>query len=140
MKETTNNLDAEISLDRAWHVWTVMTQAFGKSFASIFGSSPSETWIDGISTLSDAQIKRGCQKILTSGREFPPNLSLFMAACEAWDGRPGAQPARIQGPDNRESKARYGELLERFANAPVGDSSATERAAQWQSLRNFPYS
>jgi hypothetical protein len=58
-----------------------MAELYGPAFAAAYGDKASPLWLAGISSLTDEQCRAGLTKLAKEGREYPANLTQFMAAC-----------------------------------------------------------
>jgi hypothetical protein len=67
---------------RAARVWLAMAELYGPAFAAAYGDKASPLWLAGIASLTDDQCRAGLTKLAKEGREYPANLTQFMAACK----------------------------------------------------------
>lgn len=74
----TDRRTVENSLD----VWSFLTQCYGFYFVDNYGTFPSKVWIDVIKELSDEEIERGKNSVITSGSTYVPRLPQFYAYCK----------------------------------------------------------
>jgi hypothetical protein len=58
-----------------------MVEMYGPAFTSAYGDAPSTLWTLAIGNLTDEQCKSGLERLAKQGREWPPNLGQFVAAC-----------------------------------------------------------
>jgi hypothetical protein len=58
-----------------------MTELYGTAFLSAYGDHPSPLWTAAISELSDDQCRNGLTRLAREAREYPANLTQFVAAC-----------------------------------------------------------
>lgn len=58
-----------------------MVELYGPAFVSAYGESPSPLWLAAIAGLSDEQCKTGLTALARQAREYPANLTQFVAAC-----------------------------------------------------------
>lgn len=66
---------------RAAAVWSSMVELYGSAFTSAYGESPSPLWLAAISELSDDECRVGLTALAKQAREYPANLTQFVAAC-----------------------------------------------------------
>ena len=76
--ETERPLDST----RAMMIWVQLAELFGKAFYRENSESPPKLWIQAIHRLTDQQIARGLANLGNDDLKFPPNLSMFIAACK----------------------------------------------------------
>jgi hypothetical protein len=69
-----------------------MVELYGPAFVSAYGESPSPLWLAAIGGLSDEQCRKGLATLAGQAREYPANLTQFVAAC-----RPPSGPPRYLG-------------------------------------------
>lgn len=67
---------------RAARVWNAMTQLYGTAFLTIYGETPAVLWEAAISKLTDEQCRYGLTKLAEEARDYPANLTEFVAACK----------------------------------------------------------
>lgn len=67
---------------RAAAVWQGMKQLYGVSFMTIQGEVPSALWVAEIAKLSDAECREGLGRLAGEKRQYPANLTEFVAACK----------------------------------------------------------
>jgi hypothetical protein len=67
---------------RSLKVWAQLADMFGKAFFRENGSTPGRLWDMAIHRLTDQQLAAGLAKLGNDGLQFPPNLSMFIAACK----------------------------------------------------------
>jgi hypothetical protein len=77
---------------RAVKVWLAMAELYGPAFAAAYGDQPSQLWLAAIAGLSDEQCRNGLTTLAKQAREYPANLTQFVAAC-----RPPSGPPRYLG-------------------------------------------
>lgn len=65
-----------------------MVELYGPAFLSAYGDSPSPIWAESIAKLSDDECKRGFQTLASQPKEYPANLTQFVAACRPVTGSP----------------------------------------------------
>lgn len=58
-----------------------MAELYGPAFAAAYGDSPSPLWQRAIAELTDQQCRDGLTQLARDAREYPANLTQFMAAC-----------------------------------------------------------
>jgi hypothetical protein len=58
-----------------------MVEIYGNAFTASYGDTPGEIWMAAIADLSEAELGRGFTTLSKQEREFPPNLTQFVAAC-----------------------------------------------------------
>ena len=63
-------------------VWVQLAEIFGKAFYREHGDVPPTLWVKAISRLTDTQIAEGLANLGNDGLQFPPNLSMFIAAAK----------------------------------------------------------
>lgn len=66
---------------RAARVWRAMTEFYGTAFKTAYGENPPPIWERAIAELTDEQCRDGLTRLAKEKREYPPNLSVFLAAC-----------------------------------------------------------
>jgi hypothetical protein len=62
-------------------VWSSMVELYGPAFLTAYGDSPSPIWAAAIGELSDEQCRSGLARLAKQPREYPANLTQFLAAC-----------------------------------------------------------
>jgi hypothetical protein len=67
-------------------VWSSMVELYGPSFLTAYGESPSPIWTAAISDLTDEECRRGLTALAKQAREYPANLTQFVAACRPSPG------------------------------------------------------
>lgn len=78
-----------------------MKAIYGTSFLTIYGEVPHPIWIAEIEKLTDKQARSGLTRLAREQREFPANLTEYLAACR------GTQSPRFLGvPQSPESCRR----------------------------------
>lgn len=78
-----------------------MAELYGPSFAAAYGDKASPLWLSAISSLTDDECRAGLTKLALQGRDYPANLTQFVAAC-----KPQSPPVRYLGvPLTDEQKA-----------------------------------
>lgn len=70
---------------RAAKVWLAMAELYGPAFASAYGDKPSPLWLAAIAELTDEQCRDGLTRLAREPREYPANLTQFVAACKPRD-------------------------------------------------------
>lgn len=63
-------------------VWVQLAEIFSKAFYRENGPEPTHLWAQAIAHLTDPQISTGLTNLGNDGLKFPPNLSMFIAACK----------------------------------------------------------
>lgn len=58
-----------------------MAELYGPAFAAAYGDSPSPLWKRAIAELTDAQCRDGLSQLAREARDYPANLTQFVAAC-----------------------------------------------------------
>jgi hypothetical protein len=58
-----------------------MAELYGPAFAAAYGDTPSPLWSRAIAELTDAQCRDGLSRLAREARDYPANLTLFVAAC-----------------------------------------------------------
>lgn len=58
-----------------------MASAYGHKWTSSYGESDDGTWLAGLRDLTQDQMRDGLERVLTSGREWPPSLPEFRNIC-----------------------------------------------------------
>lgn len=78
-----------------------MLELYGPAFTAAYGEHPSHLWLAAISGLTDDECRAGLVRLARQAREYPANLTQFMAAC-----KPPPEPVRYLGvPLTAEQKA-----------------------------------
>jgi hypothetical protein len=86
---------------RAARVWLAMAELYGPAFAAAYGDKASPLWLAAIGELTDDECRKGLTSLARQAKEYPANLTQFMAAC-----RPPSGPVRYLGvPLTDEQKA-----------------------------------
>ena len=62
------------------HLWRAMMQSF-PTWQSMYGTTPSQMWIESLRGYSADEIKRGVMQAIDSNLKYPPNLSEFRTLC-----------------------------------------------------------
>jgi hypothetical protein len=65
-----------------------MVELYGPSFLTAYGDSPSPIWLVAIGELSDEECRQGFATLAKQAREYPANLTQFVAACRPQTGSP----------------------------------------------------
>lgn len=65
-----------------------MVELYGTAFLSAYGERPSPLWTAAIAELSDDECRRGFITLAKQAREYPANLTQFVAACRPVSGSP----------------------------------------------------
>jgi hypothetical protein len=65
-----------------------MVELYGSAFVTAYGESPSPLWLAAIGELSDAECRAGLTRLAKQPREYPANLTQFVAACRPPSGSP----------------------------------------------------
>lgn len=81
-----------LSSNRAAAVWNAMTELYGTAFVTAYGAAPSPLWLAAIERLSDDACRKGLTRLASEAREYPANLTQFVAACNY------REPARFSSP------------------------------------------
>jgi hypothetical protein len=63
-----------------------MVELYGPAFVSAYGESPSPLWLAAITELTDAECRDGLTRLAREAREYPANLTQFVAACRPEQG------------------------------------------------------
>ena len=71
---------------RAARVWRAMTELYGSAFKAAYGENPTHIWERAIAELTDDQCREGLTRLTKQSREYPANLTQFLAACRPADG------------------------------------------------------
>lgn len=104
-----------------------MVELYGPAFLSAYGESPSPLWLAAISELTDDECREGLTALAKAAREYPANLTQFVAAC-----RP-AKPVRYLGAPTTAAKLQA--LMPPKAQVSVADRYlARMRAAVGQAM------
>lgn len=67
-------------------VWRSMVELYGPSFVAAYGEKPSPLWQAAISDLTDDECRIGLTSLAKQPREYPANLTQFVAACRPAKG------------------------------------------------------
>jgi len=72
-----------------------MAESYGNAFVNQFGEEPNPTWIAGLSTLTDEQLRYGFTNAMAAGSDFAPSLPAFIALCtpDDWEHNRQSRPA-----------------------------------------------
>ena len=73
---------------RAAAVWSSMVELYGPPFVTAYGEAPSPIWLAAIAELSDDECRAGLTRLARQPREYPANLTQFVAACRPVTGSP----------------------------------------------------
>jgi hypothetical protein len=73
---------------RAAAVWSSMVELYGTPFLTAYGESPSPIWLAAITELTDDECRKGLTALARQAREYPANLTQFVAACKPVIGSP----------------------------------------------------
>lgn len=65
-----------------------MVELYGSAFVTAYGEQPSPLWLSAISDLTDAECRKGLASLARQAREYPANLTQFVAACRPASGSP----------------------------------------------------
>ncbi len=115
-----------------------MTELYGPAFVSAYGDKASPLWSAAIADLTDDECRVGFASLAKQGREYPANLTQFVAACRPVKGvRYYGTPTtpdelrRLEPPKARPSIAeQHIANMRRAVGAAVRrDSAASEPAA-----------
>jgi len=63
-----------------------MVELYGPAFTAAYGDSPSHLWLAAISELTDDECRKGLTSLARQAREYPANLTQFVAACRPSPG------------------------------------------------------
>lgn len=63
-----------------------MTELYGPSFVAAYGDKASPLWSAAIAELTDDECRVGFLALAKQGREYPANLTQFVAACRPVKG------------------------------------------------------
>jgi hypothetical protein len=66
---------------RSAAVWRAMAELYGPAFAAAYGDTPSPLWSRAIAELTDTQCRDGLTRLAREARDYPANLTQFVAAC-----------------------------------------------------------
>jgi hypothetical protein len=69
-----------------------MVELYGPSFTAAYGDKPSPIWLAAIGELSDSECRAGLTRLAKQAKEYPANLTQFVAAC-----RPPSSSPRYLG-------------------------------------------
>lgn len=58
-----------------------MVELYGTAFLAAYGETPSHLWASAIAGLTDEECRAGFVRLANQGREYPANLTQFVAAC-----------------------------------------------------------
>jgi hypothetical protein len=67
---------------RAARVWRAMTELYGPQFKAAYGDNPTPIWERAIAELTDDQCRDGLTSLAHEKRDYPANLTVFLAACQ----------------------------------------------------------
>jgi hypothetical protein len=73
---------------RAGAVWRSMVELYGTAFLTAYGEKPSPLWTGAIASLTDDECRKGLTSLARQAREYPANLTQFVAACKPVTGSP----------------------------------------------------
>jgi hypothetical protein len=73
-------------MKRAALVWSSMVELYGTPFLTAYGESPSPIWLAAIADLTDDECRVGFASLAKQPREYPVNLTQFIAACRPTQG------------------------------------------------------
>jgi hypothetical protein len=65
-----------------------MVELYGTAFVTAYGESPSPIWLAAIAELTDDECRKGLTALARQAREYPANLTQFVAACKPVTGSP----------------------------------------------------
>ncbi len=65
-----------------------MVELYGTAFVTAYGDSPSPIWLAAIAELTDDECRKGLTALARQAREYPANLTQFVAACKPVTGSP----------------------------------------------------
>lgn len=105
-KSSTGNL-RERHFDR---LWERMSETFGHTWVSSFGTEPNAAWIDGLSDMNEEDIVFGLGALKSWKSDFPPNLLQFRALCRPVieEAHRIHRPALPEPPESRERRMKSG--------------------------------
>lgn len=63
-----------------------MSELYGSAFKAAYGEAPTPIWERAIAELSDDQCRTGLNALAKQAREYPANLTQFLAACRPAPG------------------------------------------------------
>lgn len=63
-----------------------MSELYGSAFKAAYGDTPSPIWERAIAELTDDQCRTGFTALAKQAREYPANLTQFLAACRPAPG------------------------------------------------------
>jgi hypothetical protein len=82
-----------------------MQQMYGAAFLTAYGEKPNPLWEAAISKLTDEQCRKGLASLAKQSREYPANLTQFVAVCTEkppvrFLGGPSSMynPRQLEGP------------------------------------------
>jgi hypothetical protein len=78
-----------------------MTELYGSAFKAAYGPDPTPIWERAISQLTDEECRDGLGRLAKQPREYPANLTQFVAACRP----PSSSPRYLGTPMTDEQKA-----------------------------------
>ena len=81
LAQFTSEIESPPDLIRAMNVWVQLGEMFSKAFYRENGAEPTHLWAQAVARLTDLQISNGLTILGNDGLKFPPNLSMFIAAC-----------------------------------------------------------
>jgi hypothetical protein len=67
-------------------VWSSMVELYGPAFTAAYGDHPSHLWQAAIAELTDDECRAGLTTLARQAREYPANLTQFVAACKPAKG------------------------------------------------------
>lgn len=65
-----------------------MTELYGTAFLTAYGEKPSPLWLAAISEMSDDDCRLALTTLAKQAREYPANLTQFVAASRKQSGSP----------------------------------------------------
>lgn len=62
-------------------LWISFAEIYGHKWTSSFGTSPSNSWVSGLSGVTVADVRFGISVVINSGSDWPPSLPEFIGMC-----------------------------------------------------------
>lgn len=116
-------------------VWVRLVEAFGQQVVNNYGEEMPETWRMALLPMTEAQIKKGLEDAVTTGRTWMPTLSQFVAACRR--ARPAYHNPFPELPPPPKDFDKAAPIIESCRQALREDKKLTaeERLALWERSR-----
>ncbi|MGP1665201.1 MAG: hypothetical protein ACTS5I_04675 [Rhodanobacter sp.] len=105
-----------------------MVELYGSAFTAAYGESPSNLWLAAIGELSDDECRAGLTRLAKQAREYPANLTQFVAACRP----PSGSPRYLGVPTTPAEVSRQLPPPDRMAKPEVIDSWIAKMRAKVQ--------